>query len=175
MKISGQIKKYLEKLKNIRLLVFLGFAGMILILFSELFSSDKSDKPVKETRSEEITDFSASTESKLEKILSRIDGVGKVSVLVSVEGTEEYVFAQEIKESNSDGTSSSQSENNFVIVQKDGDKEALIRKTINPQITGVVVVCDGGADSIVKEKVYKAVAVALDLTSDKIYVTKNKI
>ncbi len=174
MKIPGQIKKYLEKIKSIRLLVILGFAGMILILLSEIFPADKPDKSINKTRSTESSDFSTATEQKLEKILSRIDGVGKVNVLVSVEGTEEYVFAQEMKESNSEGNSS-QSENKFVLVQKDGDKEALVKKTVNPQIKGVVVVCDGGADSTIQEKVYRAVAVALDLTSDRIYVTKNKI
>lgn len=174
MKIPGQIKKYLDKIKSIRLLVILGFAGMILILLSEILPADKTDKSKKDINSAETSDFSAATELRLEKILSRIDGVGNVSVMVSVEGTEEYVFAQEIKESNSEGNSS-QSENNFVLVQKDGDKEALIRKTVNPQIKGVVVVCDGGESNTVKEKVYKAVSVALDLKSDKIYVTKNKI
>ncbi len=54
--------------------------------------------------------------------------------------------------------------NEIVITDNDGKKEALVRKIIKPQICGVVIVCEGGGDIKVNERVLKAVSTVLGIS-----------
>ena len=49
----------------------------------------------------------------------------------------------------------------------------LVRKIENPEITGVLIVCDGGDDIGVKEKVINAVSTVLNIPSNRVYVTNS--
>ncbi len=173
IKILKDIKNKLLSAKGSKLIVILGFIGMTLILISE-FVPEKSDKKIKEKEMYKTSDYSSYTERQIEMMLSKIDGVGKVNVTLMVSGTEEYIYAQQNKSNISQNgeSNSSQNENSYIFVQKNGDKEALVQKVINPAISGVVVVCEGGGNSVVRESVYKAVSVSLNIASNKIYVTK---
>lgn len=170
-KISENLKMRFTALKNYRLLVVLGIIGMILILMSELISSGEQQKDTNE-KLYKRSEYEEYMERQVEKILGKMEGVGKVNVMLTVEGTEEYVYAVESKENSSSSSenSSSQSETNCVFQQKGGDKEALVKKIINPSITGVVVVCDGGDDLQVKEKIYEAVSVSLNIPVNRICI-----
>lgn len=161
--------------KGIKLIVITGIAGMAFILLSDIFAgSDKSaereeayDMTVKEYES-----FVDETEKRLESTLEKISGVGDVEVMITAAGSGEYVYARDIK-SDSGKDSLSQDEK-YVIIGGSSDKKALIQKIDNPEITGVVVVCEGGDSNVVKEKVCSAVAAAFNLPSNKIYVTGSK-
>lgn len=170
-KISEKMKKIFMKLKDYRLLVVLGFIGMMLILISEFIpDSNKENSDIK--NGYQPSEYAEYMERQVEKILGKIEGVGNVNVMLTVSGTEEYVYAQESRksESNSSENSSSQFENSYIFEQKDGDKKALVKKVINPEITGVIVVCDGGNNSSVKEKIYEAVSVSLNVPLSRISV-----
>ncbi len=173
IKIFKEIKNKLWSAKGSKWIVILGFIGMILILISE-FIPEKTDKKSNEKELYKVSDYSSSMEKQIENMLSKIDGVGKVNVTLMVSGTEEYIYAQENKSniSKNGESNSSQNENSYIFIQKNGDKEALVQKVINPVISGVVIVCEGGGNSVVRESVYKAVSVSLNIASNKIYVTK---
>lgn len=176
LKIPDKIKSKFSGIKNIKLLVILGFAGMFMILFSE-FSGKAEDKEKKTSDSDmSVSDYAADMEKQLENILRKIEGVGKVSVMLTVDGTEEYIYVREEKESilQDNDSKSSETENKYILVQNDGNKEALVKKVINPEISGVVVVCEGGKTSSVREKVYNAVSVSLGIPSNRIYVDSLK-
>ncbi len=91
-----------------------------------------------------------------------------MQVMLTVSSTEEYVYAETVKR----GTS--QAENSYVIIDKGSQKEALVKKVNNPSIKGVVIVCEGGDDPRVCEKIYKAVSTALDISTSRIYVAEMK-
>ena len=120
-----------------------------------------------------ISSYKNNLEEEVETMLEKIDGVGRVEVMITFSGTEEYIFAEEIKASKSDKFSS-QMQNEFVLIEKNGEKEALISKVNNPQISGVVVVCDGGDSDKVCESVYRTVSTVLGIPTKNIYVTKLK-
>ena len=42
----------------------------------------------------------------------------------------------------------------------------------NPTITGVLIVCEGGDNSAVRERIYKAVSTSLNIGTNQIYVTQ---
>lgn len=176
--MDGKFKNIIDKIgkeKGLKIIVFVGIIGMILILMSEFIpkSSDQSvDKVTKEN--DETFQFQKQTEAELIEILSEITGVGKVKVMVTFSGSEEYIFAEEEKLNriSENEKKTQQSENKFVVIDKNGERQALVKKVLTPQIKGVVVVCEGGGNANTRERIYMAVATALEVPIGKIYVTK---
>ena len=52
----------------------------------------------------------------------------------------------------------------------DGGEQALLVTTEMPQVRGVAVVCEGGDDEIINEKITNAVTAALNITSKRVYI-----
>lgn len=177
-KLIDTVKTKLTKEKGLRLVVLIGIIGMGLILLSGVLPKSSSTKP-KATTNAAITDvYKQEMQEKLSDILATIEGVGRVNVLLTVSASEEVIFAQEIKEDESLEASkrTTKRDNSYVLVDgsdSGGSKrEALVRKILTPQISGVIVVCEGGANVAVKESIYKTVSVALEIPTNKIYVAK---
>lgn len=174
------MKIYIEKLKELikkplflKIAVAAGLILMAIIAVSD-FSGEDNQAPEdavseKNAGFEEAEAYAGQLRQELMKILSSIEGAGKTDVLVTVKSTEEYVYAQTARQS------ANQAENGYVILDKgNSQKEALIKKVYKPEISGVVVVCEGGDDPKVCEKIYKAVSTALDIPSTKIFVAEMK-
>lgn len=177
--MTEHLKILVSKLNNSKnrrnIAVALGIAGMLLILLSELLPDRKTepdDVVEKETSSVDSEEFKQQTEQELKALLEQIEGVGSCEVMVSVEGTTEYVYAENISRYNDENADrkSDKLDENIVLIESDGDKQALVRKIIRPQISGVVVVCEGGGDIRVNERVLKAVSTALNISSGRVCV-----
>lgn len=173
------MNELMEKLRDIskkpiflKAAMAVGVLAIVLILISDLSGGkDKKSEMSKENVSVAFgySDvYADSMDTKLCEILTSIEGVGKAQVMLTVSSTEEYVYAETVKR----GTS--QAENSYVIIDKGSQKEALVKKVNNPTIKGVVIVCEGGDDPRVCEKIYKAVSTALDISTSKIYVAEMK-
>lgn len=100
----NKINEFITKLKkggNIKIVVVMGLAGILLIMFSELFFSNDNKQKENSIKSENISgnyeNYAHDMENQLKRILEKIDGVGKVDVMVTVVGTEEYIYAEEEK------------------------------------------------------------------------------
>lgn len=178
-KLISTVKAGLTKGKGLKLLVIIGIVGIGLILISE-FLPKKTATPSATSSAVSagaVSDYKQEMQQRLSEILAAIEGVGKVDVMLTVSASEEVVFAQEVKEDESLEASkrTTARENSYVLVDgtASGKKEALVRKVLTPQISGVVIVCEGGANSVVKESIYKAVSVALEIPTNKIYVAKS--
>lgn len=175
----NKINELISKLKkggNIKIVVFMGLAGILLIMFSELFFSNDNEQKENVIKSENISgnyeNYAYDMENQLKRILEKIDGVGKVDVMVTVVGTEEYIYAEEEKIKT--GENDSSEEKQYVIIGSNGDKQALLKKIISPEISGVVIICEGGDSNIIKERVYNTISAVLNISSQRIYVTKLK-
>ena len=178
---TDKIKKSTKKLstldKKTKVILIIGAAGILLILLSEFIPSKKTvSEPAAESvcqyGDDEEAQYKIQTEKELKSILEKIDGVGECDVMVTLEGTTEYIYAENLNEyTDTDGEkSSNKHENEVVMIEQDGSKQALVRKIIKPQITGVVIVCEGGGDLKISERVIKAAKAALNLSSGKICV-----
>lgn len=173
-----QINEFISNLKkggNIKIIVFMGLAGIFLIMFSELFWSGEKKQKEKYTETESIIgnyeNYTHDMENQLKRILEKIDGVGKTEVMVTVVGTEEYIYAEEEKIKK--GENDSSEEKQYVIIGSSGDKQALLKKIVSPEISGVVIICEGGDSNIIKERVYNTISAVLNIPSQRIYVTKS--
>lgn len=165
-KISGFLKG-----RGVKIIVILGLAGMALILFSDIFSGKSGTAQKKTTDNmtvEQYESYVAEMEKRLERTLEKISGVGNADVMITAAGSGEYVYAKDEK-TETDSNSVSKDEQ-YVIIGGSGDKKALVRKVDNPEIMGVIVVCEGGDSNVVKEKVYSAVSAAFNIPSQKIFV-----
>ncbi len=171
----SKLKKMLVPFTNIggiKIVVILGLAGMLLILLSEIFSKgeESTGKENVKLTADNYSEFSDDTEEKLKNTLEKIQGVGRTEVMITYGGTSEYVYAKEEKTRN--GEKDSSKEDEYVLIGSGGDKQALLRKILSPEIKGVAVVCEGGDSNIVKERIYSTVSALLGLKTDKIFVTK---
>ena len=174
----SKAEEFLAKLKNLKgtkLIVFLGISGIAVIFLSDILwgKENTAEKNVTEISSESgYAAYVSETEARLADMLEKIDGVGKAEVMMTVSGTEEYIYAEEEK-SDTGGDRVSR-ENKYVVIGGNSGKEALLRKIENPEISGVVVVCEGGDSNIVKEKVINAVSAEFYISTNKIFVAKSK-
>ncbi len=161
--------------KKIKLVVILGIIGMVLIGLSQIISTD-NEKLTEDIvpLSLETDNYKKSIENELEIILRSIEGVGEVEVMLTIEGTTEYIYAEEyqIENEKSADTNSDSYQNKYVMVDKGNTNEPLIKKVIKPKINGVVVVCEGGGNVLISEKVYKAVSTVLNISSNRVCVVK---
>ncbi len=171
---------FLSGQKRTKLIVVLGIAGILLIMLSEILPDRKKDTTEStisnDVVSEDTHAYKKQVESELSSILGEIKGVGELEVMVTIEGTTEYVYAEELDtDTDKDGEKTSEKyKNKIVMSEQNGKKEALVKKIIKPQISGVIIVCRGGGDLNIKERVIKAAATALNLPSSKICVECRK-
>lgn len=173
----NRIKEAFSGKNKTKLLIIIGIAGMILILLSELIPGKDTKTQTRENQSTATEDnetdlYKQQIQNELTELLKKIKGVGDCKVMVTIEGTTEYVYAENISRYNDTDNerTSDKYENNIVFTEKDGEKQALVRKIIKPKINGVLIVCEGGGNIQVNERVIKAVSTALDLSSSKICV-----
>lgn len=96
----------------------------------------------KQTSSDE---YAEELKLRLLDIVSEIDGVGEVRVFLTMDNSGENVY------------------------MTNTDKKT---KSIEPTVRGVVIVCDGGDDPIVVDRVMGAITRSLSISSDKVYITK---
>ena len=106
-------------------------------------------------------DEEVSLESRLESILSRIDGAGEVKVLLTEDRGGEVFYQTE----GEDGKT-------VLISGADRSESGLVRTTQPPSYRGAVVVCRGADSAAVRLAVVEAVANATGLGTDRITVLK---
>lgn len=175
--IKNRLFCFTSKLDRKKIIVFLGIAGMLLILISELMpDSDKSKEDITSVQDNDTdsTEYKRQLESELGDILSKIDGIGDTSIMITLDGTTEYVYAQQLDTTTdqSEGKKRESYRSNIVMTESGNEKKALIKKIIRPQVTGVLVACTGGDNLIVKENVIGAVSAVLGIPAGRVYVVK---
>ena len=178
--IKDKIKCFFSGQQKTKLIMILGITGIVLIMLSEFIPASNGNDEETPVSNDVVTEdtyaYKKQVESELYKIISQRKGVGELDVMVTIEGTTEYVYAEELNTDNDkDGEKTSeQYQNKIVMNEIDGNKEALVKKVIKPQISGVIIVCQGGGDLSLKERLITAAATALNLPSSRICVECKK-
>lgn len=172
--------------KMLKILVIAGIAGIALIFISSFLGGTKKEATNAalgmETTAETLTneEYAQKLEAEVYELLSTIEGVGKTKVMITLSSGVEYVYATEDnlstdKTSDSEATIAERvqtSKKTILIEDENGRRKALLKKTVEPAIKGAVIVCEGGDDIIIKERVTEAIRVVLGISSTKICVTK---
>ena len=132
--------------------------------------------------SESAKSYETVLEEKLEKALKKVEGVGEVSVVITLKNTSEKIIAADsdysesvIQESDSAGgvrstTQQSGSTSNIYYDTQEGS-EPYVTKENMPEVEGIVIVAKGGGDGNVCADI-TAAAEALGVPAHKIKVLK---
>ncbi len=181
-KIKNNFSTILRGDKKILSIFVVSIIAVFLMLFSEC--SPSKDTVVTDEKFD-IDLYIKNTQKKITQIVEIIDGAGNTEVMITPERTIEYVYFQEetLKTdthaedgaNTSKQTTKTETQTSAAVVEnKNNGKEALVTTTIMPKIAGVVVICEGGGNSVVQERVINAVATALNIEQSKVYVTKKQ-
>ena len=109
------------------------------------------------------------TEAAMEEILGRIQGVGRVDVMLTLQGGNELVLAEDTTLRYSGSTQAPDDyERSSTAVMDDGG--VVVRQEKYPRYRGALVVCDGAGSDAVRLRVTGAVAALTGLGSDRIAV-----
>lgn len=170
-----KIKELLSK-KNNNLIFILAILGIVLVFISSLDLNLNSDND------DEAHNYEAELEEKVKNVVCKITGERNVEVFITLESSEEIVYADKIKSSNNltednqgeDKTKLNEKqdkEQNYIIIEdSDGGQQALVVTTLSPTVRGVVVVSKYANDEAVSESIINAVTTALNISNRKVCV-----
>lgn len=141
----NEIKELFRSEKSIKIILIAGAVIILLIAFSG-FSSDSGPETGNMLfEYKKQAEYEEALEQKLGNILSEIEGIGNINIMVTLDSSEENMY------------------------EKNNNEPTYVK---TPAIRGVIVVCDGGDNIIVREKVITAVAGAFGISTTRISVIR---
>ena len=149
--LFGRLKKL--KYKEYLLAGILG----VIVLFV-FFGQISNGSAAKDTNKNDFSpvEYAQSLEKKLEKVLSKMDGAGKTTVVVTVaSGMQSIPYLKE------DGTP----------LQSAG--KVVLLKECYPEVVGVVIVCEGADSYLTKMQITGAACALLNISEDRVRVYPN--
>lgn len=181
--MKWDIKKLNLKDKNTWLI--LGIFGLLLLVIAmPVERSDKGHDSVvlpdtKEEAEQEQTyhsdDTAAELEERLEETLSLIDGAGRVQVMITLKDAGEKVVEKDITrraDQSTEGNGNTDFTQSSVYEKTDAGELPYISRELTPQVEGVLVVAQGGGNSLVKQNILQSVMALFPLEAHKITIVK---
>ncbi|WP_458785358.1 hypothetical protein [Vallitalea sediminicola] len=177
--------------KRISFLFIMFLTGLLLLMVSKNFikqgNNAKVDNSIIAPNTYKASDpqtYEEKLEKRLEKEFANIDGVGKIEVIIMLKTSGEIVINKDIPNSktqsdevDSEGGTrqniqTDSREATVLINNSDGSTKPIILKELEPEISGVVIIAEGGDDILVKKNLINAAKVLLDVPMHKIEVMK---
>ncbi|MCL6449726.1 MAG: hypothetical protein K6T75_00300 [Acetobacteraceae bacterium] len=131
-------------------------------------------------------DWQKELEASLERVLSQIEGAGKVVVMVALASGPRWVPARQpterttrTEERDAGGgtrTVVEEERSSPVVVERreGGGEQAMVEEVRGPEVTGAVVVADGAADPEVRSRLVLAACTALGLPAHRVVVLPSR-
>lgn len=165
--LNSVIKKLMNFKYKKQAVIIMGIIGVLLILASEIIPKPNTESiEYQPDYASYVTDL----ENRTKKIISSIDGAGKCVVMITLEQTNENIYAQNAEETSQTGSISRKNE--YVFYENNNNDEPLLIKQYFPRVYGVVVVCQGGDNNAVKERVISSISSLFDIPYTQISVSK---
>lgn len=139
-------------------------AGIACIFLSKGKDAEKSESGGGENVA--MCVLSEELEGKIKNMCESVSGVKNVSVMLTLDTSEEYVYAKDSEQSDT------YSKSQYVTVNSgDGTVELYV---ICPKVRGVAVVCSGGEKATVKQTLTELISSALGIPSSRVSVAGGK-
>ena len=137
-----------------------------------------SEKTPQETKSDfSYEDYRICLQEDIKKMVTEITGSKKVNVVITLENSISYSYADTREEAsaaeskeNGDSSDMQIKEGYITLENADGSEEALLVTAKMPEIRGVAIVCEGGDNKLLNEKIKNTVTAALNITSKRVYI-----
>ncbi len=177
-------KEFLGKKQN--RMILLAVCGVLFLLLSWPESGTSTENSEAETESaaaaaSKADAYTEALEARLEKLLSSMEGVGEVSVMITLESSSEQILQVDEEaedevsaESDADGIRSESSSRRSSSTFTDGDDSPYVVKEMMPAIEGVVVTAEGASSATVCREIKEAVQALFDVEAHKIKVLKRE-
>lgn len=135
---------------------------------------------------DESIEYCLALETRIEEILSVMDGVGNVQAMVTISTSRERIVEKDepvsrttVTESDGNGGNRSTNESSFeyeTIYETDseGNKTPYVVKQIEPEIQGITVVAQGGGNAIIQKNISDVLEALFHIEAHKIKVVKMK-
>lgn len=179
----------LEQIKKEQWIVLL-LVGILIM--TVVFPSDKKstssqtiyapEGETEKTKTNQELEEWADYEEKLEELLTKMDGAGKVKVMITRATSAENIvekdrpFTIQMNQEKEEDGAKSQQENRdeTTVFEKDsqGNEMPYITKRLAPQIEGVLVLAQGGDNAVVARNITEAVMALFGIEAHKIKVMK---
>lgn len=139
-------KEILKSEKGIKIIFAVGIALIIVIFLFSISAGEKKKQTYADSDNvlSEIDEYEERLEQRLAEIVGNIQGTKEIHVMVTLEKTEENLYS---------------------------DKETSVKAIVTPTVRGVVVVCGGSENAVIKQKVTEAVCKALGVSAARVCVT----
>lgn len=195
MKDNSFIEKIMKK-ENMIVFVLI---GILLLVIAIPIGEDKTEEEsptgedkekeaetLYEMQQDENLEYCLQLESRIEELLSSMDGVGEVQAMVTLVTSKELVVEKDepvtrstITENDGDGGSRSTNESSFDYetiyeTDNDGNKIPYVIKQIEPEIQGITVVAQGGGNALVQKNISEVLEALFHVDAHKIKVVKMK-
>lgn len=169
------IGKLLDFLKKNKFVILILVVGLILMTIPSGEKQEKKNLPAQETKSFSEVEYATQMEERLEEILSRVKGAGKVDVMLTLQrgSYTQYQSDIQIDRSENDGTTQTGEDKKTVILSEGSAYDTLAVSTVEyPLFQGALIVCSGADSASVKLDLILAVSALTGLSSDHITVVK---
>ena len=173
MEWKGWLKRWrhMSKDKVTRLLLVIGLAGVLLIALSEILPTRTEEKSASVTLT--ASQVEKALEQRITALLRQVEGVGSYRVMVTLESGTRTVYAADTTSAAGADGAVSYSEH-YLTVDTDGGPVGLLLTRIQPTVKGVAVVCDGGGDAAVQQRVIQVVSTAFHISERRVCVVKQE-
>ena len=111
------------------------------------------------------------TERRMEELLGRMDGVGRVQVMLTLKNSSALELAEDADDTDRDGELRRQREP-VTLNRGSGYEDVVVTRETYPVYLGAVVVCQGAGSGGVRLAVTEAVAALTGLPADRITVVQ---
>lgn len=166
-----KLGNHIKKKESLVVLVLIGLILLVIAIPTKKESgSDENVTQIEEVQTQQ--DYCELLESRLEEILSCIEGVGKVQVMITLKDSGESIVEKDsMGEEMSTETEESHSWSEETVYGESGDETIpYVINTYKPQIQGVLIVAQGGNDPIVQNQIMQGVMALFGLESHKISI-----
>lgn len=164
-RLSGSVNRQ-------RLLIWAGVAGILLIALSE-WLPHRPAAPSSGPETVTADEVERAMEKRISALLGNVEGVGSCQVMVTLENGGRAVYAADTALSSSgDGQQSSTEE--VLAVDTDTGPVGLLLTRLQPSVKGVAVVCAGGGDPAVCDRVTTVVSAAFHISPRRVAVVRKQ-
>ncbi len=154
-KLTAAFKKY-------RYALIIALVGLLLMALPEKKAEPVQSEPAQSAEADTL-------QEELAQILSKIQGAGRVEVLLTQLSGPETIYQTDLDQSDTD------TRRDTVILSDSSRGEAGLVRQVNPPVyQGALIVCQGGDSPAVKLAIVQAVMSVTGLTSNQITVLKMK-
>ena len=132
--------------------------GVFLLLWGNARSAAQNVPTDNDPETADMEEYARSLEERIRVFCEGVEGVGAARVAVSLESGYRRVYAQE--------------DSSYVMVGSGASRGTVYLTDEPPRLGGIAVICDGGGDPIVRQRLIGLLSAAYDIGTNKIYIAQ---